>query len=221
VAPPPPCQTMPYGSCGGEYHQSIIGCCVSAGAIGWVRGKRTEEWVCKVIGTAYSQCVPYITPAPSPPPAPPIPPKAPGGIGCQLRPYGGCGGTHSAHEGCCVAEGTIGYDLSSGTKVRTGVWECRAWKGRRYSQCLPTASMAPSPPPFPPLASQSRSAPLATTNTAACQAMTYGRCDRDMIGCCIPSGTIGYLHGQMTYLWSCRNWKGHPYQQCLPEVTEL
>jgi len=207
---------MPYGSGGGQYHNEIIGCCVSPGTVGWVRGKSTEEWMCKVIGSAYSQCVPFLDVLPPSPP----PPAGERGVPCQQKPYGGCGGTHTSASTCCVAPGTVGYDLTSGMRVRTEEWACRSWRERSYSQCLPTATTSNEEPSTPmtvqPAPRLAESAP--SLKAAACQSNTYGRCDKDLIGCCVPSGTTGFKDGQKTTKWGCSTWKGKSYKQCLPEV---
>ena len=189
--------------------------------IGWVQGKKADGWTCKVIGPAYSQCVPFTNaPAASPPP----PPAGSSGVPCQQKPYGGCGGTHTKELTCCIASGTTGYDMSSGDRVQTSSWSCRFWKGRAYSQCLPTAAppspeLLPSPEPLPTVAISPKLAKDAKklTPSATCQTKTYGRCDgKDFSGCCIEKGTTGHIDGKATTSWACETYNGHSYKQCIP-----
>jgi len=173
--------------------------------------------MCKVIGGAYSQCVPFLDVLPPSPP----PPEGERGLPCQQKPYGGCAGTHASESTCCVAPGTVGYDLSSGSRVQTESWQCRSWKDRTYSQCLPTATSTPATPTTNSAAAVIPSPRLAATaptlKPMTCQSKTYGRCDKDLVGCCVASGTTGWLDGKKSSSWSCRAWK-NAYKQCLPEV---
>ena len=193
-------------------HENTADCCVAAGTVGYVRGERTEMWGCSPISPAYSQCVPWIGDQPPSPPSPPPPPAGDGGMPCQEKPYGGCGGTHTTHSSCCIAAGTKGYDMG----VHTEMWACRFWKGRAYSQCLPTAAppspeLLPSPEPLPTVAISPKLAKDAKklTPSATCQTKTYGRCDgKDFSGCCIEKGTTGHIDGKATTSWACETYNG-------------
>ena len=147
------------------------------------------------------------------------------GVPCQQKPYGGCGGTHTKESTCCIASGTTGYDVSSGDRVQTSSWSCRFWKGRAYSQCLPTGDGRAAPIAVSPKlaegakklakgkgSDQSSAAPI-----PGCQTKTYSRCEKET-GCCVAPGTKGYVDGKKTTSWACKSWKGHPYSQCLPDV---
>lgn len=239
---------MPYGACGGAYNTATIGCCIPRGTIGYFQGKSTADFECQAINDAYSQCVPVILPpasppAPPPPPSPPTQPPLPNpppavpaptpppAMPCQTKAFGGCGGKHLSHTGCCVPAGTTGYDHASGAAVLTAHFECRSWLGRPYSQCLPTvapsasgetlalAAATPSGVVRGVSVDPSMAKKATSLKARPCQPKTYARCDGgDFAGCCIPSGTVGYKSGVRTEKWSCGQWKDHGYSQCLPEA---
>ena len=134
---------MPYGGCGGKFTLVARGCCIASGTVGYVKGERSTNWGCKAINFAYSQCVPMVDsmmPATKAAVASKAPTPSSAGPPCQARPFGGCGGTHKQHAGCCMPSGTAGYDREAGANERTTNWACRNWKGRSYKQCLPTAA---------------------------------------------------------------------------------
>jgi len=212
---------MLFGSCGGRYHQDVIGCCITPGTIGYFQGKATSDFECKVVNDAYSQCVPAdATAAATAAAVRSSPPADKKGTPCQQKPYGGCGGTHKSESGCCVAAGTKGYEHIDGKPFQTDQWMCRAHKGRDYSQCLPTF-VAPAPRSVTIDPAKAAKAPVLKAPAAKaveCQVKPYGACDREFVGCCIPEGTAGWSEGKKAYAFTCKSWKGHKYKQCLPEA---